>query len=65
MRSPTGYSPTALKTLFTDPSMTEDLQDAADRLEETVVASIARIQGGMNGDFSWMEPERSAALQID
>jgi hypothetical protein len=62
--SPTGYSPTALKTLFTNPEMTQALHDAADRLEETVVSKIARINAGKDGDFSWV-PERSAALELD
>lgn len=62
--SPTGYSPTALKTLFTNPEMTQALHDASDRLEETVVSKIARINAGKDGDFSWV-PERSAALALD
>lgn len=44
--------------------MTQALHDAADRLEETVVSKIARINAGKDGDFSWVR-ERSAALELD
>jgi hypothetical protein len=62
--SPTGYSPVAQKMLFTDPEKTEHLHAAAERLEETVVASIGRIQSGMEGDFSWVQ-EREVSLALD